>query len=332
MFESIEDVKGRLEEQSYVCDRRLATVVFLATKLNKPILVEGPAGVGKTELSKALSGTLGRELVRLQCYEGLDEAKALYEWEYSKQLLYTQVLREKIGELLGPTEDLHQAAETLRSQEDVFFSEHFLVERPILKAMRAEEPPVLLLDEIDRADEEFEAFLLEFLSDYQVSIPEIGTIKAESPPIVVLTSNRTRELSEALKRRCLHLQLDYPEKEVEARIVRLKAPGIAEDLAEELVSTIQSIRELDLRKAPSIGETLDWAQSLVVLNAESLSKELIEETISVIIKYDRDAEKALAHLGVGAEERKHLGQREPTGDNPEEAMYEMHRSTHKHAH
>ncbi|MBA2442376.1 MAG: MoxR family ATPase [Rubrobacter sp.] len=332
MFESIEGVKSGLEEQSYVCDRRVATVVFLATRLNKPILVEGPAGVGKTELSKALSGALGRELIRLQCYEGLDEAKALYEWEYGKQLLYTQVLREKIGELLGPTEDLHQAAETLRGQEDVFFSENFLVERPILKALRSETPPVLLLDEIDRADEEFEAFLLEFLSDYQVSIPEIGTVKAESPPTVILTSNRTRELSEALKRRCLHLQLDYPTQEAELQIVRLKAPGIAEELAEELVTTIQSLRELDLRKAPSISETLDWAQSLVVLNAENLSRELIEETISVIIKYDRDAEKALAHLGVNAQNSSGIGQRQPTGENPEEGMYEMHRSTHKHAH
>jgi MoxR-like ATPase len=332
LFESIEDVKSGLEEQSYVCDRRLATVVFLATKLHKPILVEGPAGVGKTELSKALAGALGRELVRLQCYEGLDEAKALYEWEYGKQLLYTQVLREKIGELLGPTEDLHQAAETLRGQEDVFFSENFLVERPILKALRSETPPVLLLDEIDRADEEFEAFLLEFLSDYQVSIPELGTIKAETPPTVILTSNRTRELSEALKRRCLHLQLDYPDKDVELQIVRLKAPSIADELAEELVNTIQSLRELDLRKAPSISETLDWAQSLVVLNAENLSKELIEETISVIIKYDRDATKALSHLGVTSQGTRGFGQKEPTGENPEEGMYEMHRSTHKHAH
>ena len=332
MFESIEEVRERLAEAKYVSDRRLATVVFLATRLNKPILVEGPAGVGKTELAKSLAGTVGRPLIRLQCYEGLDEAKALYEWEYSKQLLYTQVLREKIGEVLGPTKNLREAAEVLRSQEDVFFSENFLVERPILRALQSDESAVLLIDEIDRADEEFEAFLLEFLSDYQVSIPEIGTVKAEHPPLVVLTSNRTRELSEALKRRCLHLQLGYPSPEVELEIVRLKAPGVGEALSKELVGTIQGLRELDLRKAPSIGETLDWAQSLVVLNAPRLTKEVIEETISVIAKYDRDASKMLDHLGANSKEAKHLGQTEPTGENPSEAMYEMHRSVHKHAH
>ena len=332
MFQSIEEVGEKLTEQSYVSDKRLATVVFLATRLNKPILVEGPAGVGKTELAKSLAGAVGQTLIRLQCYEGLDEAKALYEWEYSKQLLYTQVLREKIGETLAPTETLREAAEVLRGQEDIFFSENFLVERPILQAIQSEEPAVLLLDEIDRADEEFEAFLLEFLSDYQVSIPEVGTIKAEHPPVVILTSNRTRELSEALKRRCLHLQLDYPNGDVELEIVRLKAPGISEALSNELVETIQELRTLDLRKAPSIGETLDWAQSLVVLNAPKLSKELIESTISVIAKYDRDAQKMLDHLGVNAKESKDFGQKEPTGEKPEEAMYEMHRSVHKHAH
>ncbi|MEJ7873211.1 MAG: MoxR family ATPase [Rubrobacteraceae bacterium] len=332
MFESIEDVTEKLRGQDYVSDRRLATVVFLATRLNKPILVEGPAGVGKTELAKALAGAMGQDLIRLQCYEGLDEAKALYEWEYSKQLLYTQVLREKIGETLAPTQTLREAAEVLRGQEDIFFSENFLVERPILQAVQAEESAVLLLDEIDRADEEFEAFLLEFLSDYQVSIPEIGTIKAEHPPVVILTSNRTRELSEALKRRCLHLQIEYPNSEMELEIVRLKAPGIGEDLSEELVKTIQDLRTLDLRKAPSIGETLDWAQSLVVLNAPKLDKEVFEQTISVIAKYERDASKMLDHLGVNAKDRKDVGQREPTGENPNEGMYEMHRSTHKHAH
>jgi MoxR-like ATPase len=332
LFQSIEEVGEKLAEQSYVSDKRLATVVFLATRLNKPILVEGPAGVGKTELAKSLAGAVGQTLIRLQCYEGLDEAKALYEWEYSKQLLYTQVLREKIGETLAPTETLREAAEVLRGQEDIFFSENFLVERPILQAIQSEESAVLLLDEIDRADEEFEAFLLEFLSDYQVSIPEVGTIKADHPPVVILTSNRTRELSEALKRRCLHLQLDYPNGDVELEIVRLKAPGISEALSNELVETIQELRTLDLRKAPSIGETLDWAQSLVVLNAPNLSKELIESTISVIAKYDRDAQKILDHLGVNSQERKDIGQKEPTGENPEEAMYEMHRSVHKHAH
>jgi MoxR-like ATPase len=332
LFESIEGVREKLAGQSYVSDKRLATVVFLATRLIKPVLVEGPAGVGKTELAKAVAGAMETELIRLQCYEGLDEAKALYEWEYGKQLLYTQVLREKIGEVLAPTKDLREAVEVLRGQEDVFFSENFLVERPILQAVQADEPAVLLIDEIDRADEEFEAFLLEFLSDYQVSIPEIGTVKAGHAPVVVLTSNRTRELSEALKRRCLHLQLDYPDKEMELEIVRLKAPNIGEALLEELVGTIQELRTLDLRKAPSIGETLDWAQALVVLNAPYLTKELIEETIGVIAKYDRDAAKMLAHLDVGVPESKDLGQKEPTGENSAEALYEYRRRPGAHAH
>ncbi len=300
MFTSIDDLQSRLAEQQYVCNRRLATVIFLGIQLNKPVLVEGPAGVGKTELAKVLAKVLNRSLIRLQCYEGLDEAKALYEWEYSKQLLYTQVLREKIGQLLNPTQDLHEAAAMLRQHEDVFFSENFLVERPILQAIRSEQPTVLLIDEIDRADEEFEAFLLEFLSDYQVSIPEIGTMHARTLPITILTNNRTRELSEALKRRCLHLQIDYPSSQVELEIVRLKAPGLGEALAKQLVEMVQSIRTLDLRKAPSISETLDWAQALVILNAPQLTKGLIEETISVIIKYDRDADKVLQHLGVNS--------------------------------
>ena len=332
MFDSIEDVRGRLAGQEYVADNKLATVVFLATRLNKPVLIEGPAGVGKTELAKSLARAAGTDLIRLQCYEGLDEAKALYEWEYGKQLLYTQVLREKIGELLGPTKDLREAAELLREREDVFFSENFLVERPILQAVEANETAVLLIDEIDRADEEFEAFLLEFLADYQVTIPEIGTLKADHPPVVILTSNRTRELSEALKRRCLHLQLDYPNKELELEIVRLKAPGVGDELLAELVETVQELRTLDLRKAPSIGETLDWAQALLVLNAPSLTKEIMEGTIGVIAKHDRDAQKMLAHLGVGIHQEKHLGQKEPTGENPAEAMYEYRRRPGAHAH
>jgi MoxR-like ATPase len=332
LFKSIEDVRERLTGQNYVSDKRLATVVFLATRLNKPVLVEGPAGVGKTELAKSLAGAAGSELIRLQCYEGLDEAKALYEWEYGKQLLYTQVLREKIGEVLEPTKDLREAAEVLRGQEDIFFSENFLVERPILQAVQADESAVLLIDEIDRADEEFEALLLEFLSDYQVSIPEIGTVSAGHAPVVILTSNRTRELSEALKRRCLHLQLEYPSKEMELEIVRLKAPNMGEELLEELVETIQELRKLDLRKAPSIGETLDWAQALVVLNAPHLTKELIEETIGVIAKYNRDAEKILTHLGIGVPEKKELGPKGPTGENPAEAMYERRRRPGAHAH
>jgi MoxR-like ATPase len=323
-FTGIDDTRSRLADQQYVCDRRVATVAFLATRLQKPILVEGPAGVGKTELAKVLALALDRELIRLQCYEGLEESKALYEWEYSKQLLYTQLLRERIGQVLEPTAGLHEAAETLRRHEDIFFSENFLVERPILRALRSERPTVLLIDEIDRADEEFEAFLLEVLSDFQVSIPEIGTLVAEERPVTILTSNRTRELSEALKRRCLHLQLDYPAREVEQEIVRLKAPGIEEELAGQLVEFVQSIRELDLRKAPSISETLDWAQALVALGASELSKELIEETMSVLIKYDRDAEKVLAYIGANGKPSTAFGQ-DRLSEDPE-TMYEHFRN------
>jgi len=296
VFASIEDVQERLVAQKYVSDRRLATVVFLAMRIAKPILVEGPAGVGKTELAKVLAAALGRELIRLQCYEGLDESKALYEWEYGKQLLYTQVLREKIGSVIGPAEDLKSSIELLSGQEDVFFSDAFLVERPILRAVRSVEPTVLLVDEIDRADEEFEAFLLEFLADRQVTIPEIGTIEATAPPLVVLTSNRSRELSEALKRRCLHLQIDYPGPETELEIVHLKVPEVAPALAQAMVDLIADLRAQDLRKAPSIGETLDWAQALVVLGAAELTRELVEDTLSVIIKYDRDADRVRARL------------------------------------
>ena len=293
------EARSRLLEQQYVCDRRVSTVVFLAERMNKPVLVEGPAGVGKTELGKALAAALDRELIRLQCYEGLDEAKALYEWEYGKQLLYTHILQERVGLLLQEAPGLAEAAELLRAHEDIFFSEDFLVERPILRAARSEQPVVLLIDEIDRADEEFEAFLLEFLSDYQVTIPEIGTLVAKSLPVTILTSNRTRELSEALKRRCLHLQLDYPTPEVELDIMRRKAPDVTESLARELVNVVQSLRTIDLRKPPSTSETLDWVQALVVLNAPELTGELIEETISVLIKHDSDYAKALSHLGIG---------------------------------
>lgn len=323
MSTSIDELQSRLAEQQYVCNRRLATVMFLAIQLHKPVLVEGPAGVGKTELAKALSRALNRPLIRLQCYEGLDEAKALYEWEYGKQLLYTQVLRDKIGQFLQPTQDLREAAAALRAHEDIFFSENFLVERPILQAIRSESPTVLLIDEIDRADEEFEAFLLEFLSEYQVSIPEIGTLQARTLPITILTSNRTRELSEALKRRCLHLQIDYPEAGVELEIVRLKAPGLSEELGRKLVEMIHSIRTLDLRKAPSISETLDWAQALVVLNATQLTKELIDETISVIIKYDRDAEKVLKYLDV---------RNDSNGTGPSHHPHDHDHGPHSHTH
>ena len=298
-FPDLDAVEAGLSAQDYVCDRRVATVVHVAERLGKPILAEGPAGVGKTELAKVLAAALGRRLIRLQCYEGLDEAKSLYEWEYAKQLLYTQILREKVGELIGPAATLTEAAARLRQHDDVFFSESFLIERPILAAVRSAEPVVLLIDEIDRADEEFEAFLLEFLSEFQVSIPELGTVAAVHRPLVLLTSNRTRELSEALKRRCLHLLLDHPTPEAELEIVRRKGPALPDELSSRIVDVVQRLRGMDLRKAPSIGETLDWAQTLVVLGAPRVTREVLNETLSILVKYDRDSDRVRDALAAG---------------------------------
>src|SRR6266851_3768856 len=246
MLDSIDEVIERFGEQSYICSRSIATVVYLSVQLKKPILVEGPAGVGKTELAKVLAAALGHDLIRLQCYEGLDEAKALYEWEYAKQLLYTQILKDKIGEVLEGTKTLQEAVDRITSQDDVFFSERFILPRPLLRAISSKEPSVLLIDEIDKSDTEFEAFLLEVLSDFQVSVPELGTIKAKHIPSVVLTSNNAREMSDALKRRCLHLYIDFPPPEQELRIVRLKVPGIQDELAREVVGAVQAVRKLDL--------------------------------------------------------------------------------------
>lgn len=296
MFESIDQTIESLRDQQYICDRKLATVAFLALKMRKPILIEGPAGVGKTELAKVVAKTLDRQLIRLQCYGGLDEARALYEWEYGKQLLYTQILRDKIGRFFEGVDDLREAVEQLRQHEDVFFSEHFIVRRPILQAISSPEPVVLLIDEIDRAEEQFEAFLLEVLSDFQVSVPEIGTVVAKTPPYVVITSNNTRDLSDALKRRCLHLFIGYPDEKRELDIIRLKVPEIQETLAAQVVHVIRRIRALDLRKAPSISETLDWAQALLLLNAESITQELLEETLQLLVKYDRDTQRVSEQL------------------------------------
>src|SRR5512144_2198703 len=291
-FESTGRVKASLNEQKYIASDEIATIVFLAQKLGKPLLTEGPAGVGKTELAKAIAGATGRELIRLQCYEGLDESKALYEWEYSKQLLYTQLLRDKLNDTLGRADTLAEAADRLAKEEDVFFSNRFLLQRPLLRAILSENPTVLLIDEIDRADAEFEAFLLEVLSDFQISVPELGTIKAVHRPLVLLTSNNTRELSEALKRRCLYLFIDYPSLEQELAVVRLKVPELSPKLARQAVELVQNLRSMDLRKSPSISETLDWAKALVTLNADALDKKTLENTLSVLLKHEADLQRA----------------------------------------
>ncbi len=308
MLSDISQVKTSLREQQYIATDDIATVMFLADKLGKPVLAEGPAGVGKTELAKAWAKISGRPLIRLQCYEGLDESKALYEWEYAKQMLYTQLLRDKLSQLLSDSDTLSMAADRLAKEEDVFFSERFLLARPLLKAITSPQPAVLLIDEIDRADAEFEAFLLEILSDFQVSIPELGTIKATHQPIVVLTSNNTRELSEALKRRCLYLFIDYPSAETEINIVRMRVPEMSQRLAQQAVEVVQSLRGLDLKKNPSVSETIDWARALVMLNADNLEREVLENTLTVLLKNESDVQKAKRALLGG---RPHPIERDP---------------------
>ncbi|WP_420641004.1 AAA family ATPase [Candidatus Leptofilum sp.] len=297
MFKDIANVRQRLGQQQYIASEEIGTVVYLAHSLCKPILAEGPAGVGKTELAKAWAMATGMPLIRLQCYEGLDESKALYEWEYAKQMLYTQLLRDTLRNVLGDVTTLAEAAGRLAQEEDVFFSENFLLPRPLLTALTSDEPVVLLIDEIDRADVEFEAFLLEVLSDFQVSVPELGTIQARHQPMVLLTSNNTRELSEALKRRCLYLHVDYPTQNAELEIVRLKVPDLKPELAEQAVAVVNQLRNMDLRKMPSISETLDWARALVTLNADSIDEKTLTNTLTVLLKYEADVQKARRMMG-----------------------------------
>ena len=307
MFRDIAEVHAGLGREQYIASEEISTVVYLAQSLCKPVLTEGPAGVGKTELAKAWAASTGMPLIRLQCYEGLDESKALYEWEYAKQMLYTQLLRDTLRDVLSEAESLTEAAERLSQEDDVFFSDKFLLPRPLLQAITSDEPIVLLIDEIDRADVEFEAFLLEVLSDFQVSIPEIGTITAIHQPMVLLTSNNTRELSEALKRRCLYLYVDYPTIEAELDIVRLKVPNLNEQLARQAVEVVQQLRRMDLRKVPSISETLDWARALVVLNATSIDEETMRNTLTVLLKYESDVQRARGMLGNGGRNRRRGG-------------------------
>jgi MoxR-like ATPase len=310
-FGSSLELKEALGDQQYIASDEIATIMYLSQELGKPLLTEGPAGVGKTELAKAISGATGRELIRLQCYEGLDETKALYEWEYAKQLLYTQLLRDKLQETLVGASSLTEAADKLAAEEDVFFSMRFLLQRPLLKAILSKEPVVLLIDEIDRSDAEFEAFLLEVLSDFQVSVPELGTLAAIHRPLVVLTSNNTRELSEALKRRCLYLFIGYPTIEQELSIVRLKVPDLSPRIARQAVELVQNLRSMDLRKSPSISETLDWAKALLTINAHNLDQKTLENTLSVLLKHESDLQRAKRWL-----QRPSSGTRLDDNDDP----------------
>jgi len=289
-------IRAAFLEHGFVSTGEVATTLYLAESLGKPVLLEGPPGVGKTEIGKLWARFHEGELIRLQCYEGLDEAKALYEWAYGKQMLYVQLLREKMADLLGDVPDLGAAVRKLSGQADAFFSREFLLARPLLRAILAEGPVVLLVDEVDRADEEFEAFLLEVLSDYQVSIPELGTLHAVLRPRVILTSNDSRDLSDALRRRCLYLYVDYPSFEDERKIVESRVPGLSRTLAERVVRFAQSLRKAELRKQPGIAEVIDWALALVTLGAEGLSPETLRRTLGALVKNREDLERVLADL------------------------------------
>jgi len=290
--DSIESIQASFEEKGYICNTHIATAIFLSQSLGKPILVEGPPGVGKTELAKATSDWMQKPLIRLQCYEGLDESKALYEWKYGKQLLYTQVLKDKLNSIVSKADTLESSIDSLDSFDDIFFSEKFLEPRPLLKAINSKEGSVLLIDEIDKSDDEFEAFLLEILSDYQISIPEIGTIKGKVKPIVFLTSNNTREIGDALKRRCIHLYIPFPDSHLEEKIIHSRVPEIHQDLQRQLVTFVQNLRNLDLKKLPSVSETIDWARALVLLNVKVLEPEIVRETLNILLKFQSDIDSS----------------------------------------
>ena len=297
-LKNVDVIRDNFEAMHYICSLEIATAVFLAYHLEKPVLIEGPPGVGKTELAKTTAMLLDLPCIRLQCYEGLDESKAIYEWKYGKQLLYTQVLKETLGEILEGARGLTESVEKLHGFGDIFFSQEFLEPRPLLKALKEEESCVLLIDEVDKSDHEFESLLLEMLSDYQLSIPEIGTVKAipDKKPIVFLTSNNTREISDALKRRCLHLYIPFPDADLECRIVEARVPEISGRLNQQLVNFIQELRELDLKKVPAISETIDWARTLILLHSESLDPDLVRQTLNVILKFQEDVETVQAEL------------------------------------
>jgi MoxR-like ATPase len=298
ILSSIDDAEAKLLSEGYVPSREACVAALLMDSLEKPLLVEGPAGVGKTELAKALSRALGRPLIRLQCYEGLDESRALYEWEYGKQLLYTELLRPLVGQLLSGSDTLAAAIDRLAGEESALFSQRFLLERPLLRALQSEQPALLLIDEVDRSDPEFEALLLEFLSDFQVSIPELATVRARHVPRVVLTSNGTREMTDALRRRCLYLYLDYPEPSRELAILTRQVPEAEGHLCAQIVSFVQRARGLDLRKAPSIAETVDWARTLVRLSADSLDHAFVKDSLGALAKQRDDLEKLKQLLDV----------------------------------
>jgi len=283
-----QEVKNLLGTGGYIADESIATAVFLALRMEKPILIEGPPGVGKTGLAKTLSQVLDAPMVRLQCYEGIDEGKALYDWEYGKQLLYTQLLRTQLDSYLSVSADLREAVERLSAEESLFFSQNFLVQRPILRSFLSEKRSLLLIDEIDRSGDEFEALLLECLSDFQLSIPELGVIEAKTRPLTILTSNGTRMISDALRRRCLYLYIGYPEFEREVAIVRTRFPQLCQSLAVQMVEFLRKARELNLRKLPSVSETLDWAQVLSILQVRQLTPEVVANTVGTIAKHQAD--------------------------------------------